>query len=375
MITGWHRPTKIIVHTDRIIHNIKEQQKRLPKDTEIYGVVKANGYGHGAVEVAKAALKAGVTGFCVSMLDEALQLKEAGIEAPILILNMLEADYLSLASENNIAVTCGNEMWLQSVLEKVAEVPLKTPLKIHLKIDSGMGRIGFFNEESLKKAYNEILQEPSLELEGIFTHFATADEKDETYFKHQLGIFDELLKSLPTLPKYVHSSNSATALWHQAGIGNLVRMGISMYGLNPSGNAIQEPFPLQPALELESALIQVKEVEKGTGLSYGMTYHAPEKEWIGTVPIGYADGWLRHLQGFSVLVEGKKCPIVGRICMDQMMILLPQEYPIGTKVTLIGENQGQEIHAQEVADYLETIHYEVCCQLSDRLPRVYKEKE
>lgn len=374
MITGWHRPTKIIVHTDRIIHNIQEQKKRLPKETEIYGVVKANGYGHGAVEVAKAALKAGVSGFCVSMLDEALQLRDAGITSPILVLNMLEPEYLHLASEHHLAITCGNEEWLQEVLAYLKENPLKEPVSLHLKIDSGMGRIGFFEKESLLKAYEEIKQANDLELEGIFTHFATADEEDFDYYNHQLQHFKALLEVIPVLPKYVHSSNSATALWHEAGVGNLVRMGISMYGLNPSGKALKETFPLQPALELESALIQVKEVDKGAKISYGKTYQAPETEWIGTIPIGYADGWLRGMQGFEVLVDGKKCPIVGRVCMDQLMILLPKKYPLGTKVTLIGENNGQKICAQDVADYLNTIHYEVCCQLSDRLPRVYQEK-
>lgn len=374
MITGWHRPTKIVVHTDRIIHNIQEQKKRLPKETEIYGVVKANGYGHGAVEVAKAALKAGVSGFCVSMLDEALQLRDAGITSPILILNMFEPKYLHLASEHHLAVTCGNEEWLQEVFAYLKDHPLKNPVSLHLKIDSGMGRIGFFEKDSLLKAYEEIKQANDLELEGIFTHFATADEEDFDYYNYQLQHFKSLLEVIPVLPKYVHSSNSAAALWHEAGVGNLVRMGISMYGLNPSGKALKETFPLQPALELESALIQVKEVDEGAKIGYGKTYQAPKTEWIGTVPIGYADGWLRGLQGFEVLVDGKKCPIVGRVCMDQLMILLPKKYPLGTKVTLIGENNGQKICVQDVADYLKTIHYEVCCQLSDRLPRVYQEK-
>lgn len=371
MITGWHRPTRILVHPKRITENILLQKKRLPQETEIFAVVKANGYGHGAVAVAKAALDAGVTGFCVALLDEALQLRENGITEPILILNMVDPRYISLAVENNLSITCGNWEWLSQLLKEVAVNPLKKPLQLHLKIDSGMGRIGFFEKESLKAAYEAILACESVELAGIFTHFATADEASTTYYQEQAEKFQTLLKSLPELPRYVHSSNSATALWHEAGIGNLVRMGVSMYGLNPSGHELTLPVPLKPAMELVSELIQVKKVPVGTGVSYGRTYVTKDEAIIGTVPIGYADGWLRKLQGFSLIVEGKKCPIIGRICMDQLMLLLPEAYPIGTPVTLVGENKGLEITMQDVADYLETIHYEVCCQLSDRIPRIY----
>lgn len=371
MITGWHRPTRILVHPKRITENILLQKKQLPKDTEVFAVVKANGYGHGAVAVAKAALDAGVTGFCVALLDEALQLRENGITEPILILNMIDPHYIPLAVENDLSITCGNWEWLSHLLKEVEANPLKKPLQLHLKIDSGMGRIGFFTEESLKKAYDAILASNSLALTGIFTHFATADEADVSYYEKQAHKFQTLLNSLPQLPRYVHSSNSATALWHQAGIGNLVRMGVSMYGLNPSGNELALPIPLKPAMELVSELIQVKKVPVKTGISYGKTYETESSAYIGTVPIGYADGWLRRMQGFSLLVEGNKCPIVGRVCMDQLMLLLPKAYPIGTPVTLIGESQGAEITLQDAADYLGTIHYEICCQLSDRIPRIY----
>lgn len=374
MITGWHRPTRVVVHTKRITDNVRWQLSQLPQGTEIFAVVKANGYGHGAVAVAQAAKAGGATGFCVALLDEALQLRSAGFTEPILILNMVDAHYLPLAIENNFMVTCGNLPWLKEVRDQLAANPKAGTLHLQLKIDSGMGRIGFAEEKNLLEAYNLITQDSQLDLQGVFTHFATADEEDATYYQEQLAKFEKLVAVLPERPRYVHSSNSATALWHHAGVGNVVRLGVSMYGLNPSGTALALDAPLKPALELVSELIQVKLVPSGQGISYGKTYTTPATEWIGTVPIGYADGWLRKMQGFHVLVAGVPCEIIGRVCMDQMMIRLPQEFPIGTKVTLIGENNGQRISVQAVAQHLGTIHYEVCCQLSDRIPRVYQEK-
>lgn len=371
MTPGYHRPTVLKIKLENITKNVSNHKKMLNNE-KIFAVIKANAYGHGAIPVAKAALEGGAEGFCVALLDEALELRRHGFLEPILVLNMVDALYLPLAAENNISITCGNEEWLEEALHFLKNNPLNNPVKLHLKIDSGMGRIGFFTKESLQEAYEKIQQAPRLFLEGIFTHFSTADEKDETYFNEQLEKFTQLLDVLPELPEYVHSSNSATSLWHKAGVGNLVRLGISMYGLNPSGKTLPLPFPLAPALSLESSLIQVKKVPKGTGVGYGKTYVTKKEEWIGTVPIGYADGWQRKMSGFSVLVKGKKCEIVGRVCMDQCMIRLPEEVSLGEKVTLIGKNSGEEITLQEVADHLETIHYEVACLLSDRLNRVYE---
>lgn len=152
----------------------------------------------------------------------------------------------------------------------------------------------------------------------------------------------------------------------------MIRFGIAMYGLNPSGRMLPEVYPLKPALSLVSELIHVKELSAGEGIGYGNTYTTTENEWIGTIPIGYADGWLRHLQGFSVLVDGQPCEIVGRICMDQCMIRLPRARTVGTQVTLIGQDHGADITLQMVADKLETIHYEVACTFSERMPREYK---
>ena len=376
MVVTYHRPTRAIIHRKAMKENIKNEVERLPKDVELFAVVKADGYGHGAVATAQVALAAGATGFCVATLDEAIELREAGITEPILVLSVVFPSYLSLVIDYDLSITVATKEWLleaQKVLNDLEETT-DAPIKIHIKADTGMGRIGFLTADEIKEAAAFIDASPDMIWEGLFTHFATADEQDTSYWHKQADRFNHVIESLDHLPRYVHSSNSATALWHDKEMpGNMIRYGIGMYGLNPSGHELPESYPLKPAMELVSELIQVKELPAGEGVGYGKTYDTPEKEWIGTVPIGYADGWVRKMQGFSLLVEGEFCEIVGRVCMDQLMIRLPREFKVGTKVTLVGRNKGQEITMQDVADKLGTIHYEVCCVLSERVPRIYQE--
>lgn len=366
-----HRPTKAVIHTQAITDNVKNEISRLPEGRELFAVVKANGYGHGAVASANAAKAGGATGFCVATIDEGIQLREAGITDPILILGVVDIAYLEIVSDYQLAFPVASEAWLVKATAKLSEVRLSNPLQVHLKVDTGMGRIGFLTPAAVQAAVKMIEDEPQMVWEGIFTHFATADQADAAYWQQQNQRFKAVLDTLVEFPRYIHVSNSATALWHEEPIGNMVRYGVALYGLNPSGIALSEPYPLYPALELVSQLVQVKFLAKGEGIGYGETYITPEGQWIGTVPIGYADGWLRKMQGFHVLVDGQFCEIVGRVCMDQIMILLPYEVPEGTRVTLIGANHGAEITMQAVADHLETIHYEVACLISERVPREY----
>ena len=235
-----------------------------------------------------------------------------------------------------------------------------------------MGRIGFQTPAELAQAVAALRQSKSpFDFEGIFTHFATADQADDTYFTHQLNQWKKLIAAVDELPKYVHVSNSATSLWHQACNGNMVRFGVALYGLNPSGRELSTPYPLHPALSLTAQLTFVKRLARGKSVSYGATYTADQDEWIGTVPIGYADGYERRLQGFHVLVDGEFCEIVGRVCMDQLMVRLPHEVPVGAKVTLVGTDGDNTITLQDIADYCGTIHYEIACGLATRVPRVY----
>ncbi|MGM9902710.1 alanine racemase [Enterococcus sp. 10A9_DIV0425] len=372
MVVAWHRPTKAIIHKKAITENVANEVSRL-SDKELFAVVKANGYGHGAVETAKAAEAGGASGFCVATLDEGIELREAGFVQPILVLNMVPVDALTLAVIHDLSITAGNEEWLEHVTGYLEERHLEHPLKLHLKVDTGMGRIGFRSSVEVNAAVNYLQNSSVLEWEGIFTHFSTADQADTSYWEKQNKRFLEVIENLPELPRYIHSSNSATALWHEQAPGNMIRYGVAMYGLNPSGHELAEVYPLRPALELVSELIQVKKLPAGEGISYGETYVTPKEEWIGTVPIGYADGWLRKMQGFSLLIEGVYCETVGRVCMDQLMVRLPYELPVGTKVTLIGQSGEEEITMQDVADQMETIHYEVACILGPRIPREYQE--
>lgn len=371
MAIAYHRPTKAIIHTEAIEKNVRQEVLRLGGEKELFAVVKADGYGHGAVEVAQAAKKGGATGFCVAVVDEGIQLREAGFTEPILVLGVVNIDSLELVTKYDLSITITSKDWLIQALNREPTETV-TPLKLHIKVDTGMGRIGFMTTTEILEVVKLIEASDAGVWEGIFTHFATADEVDQSYWQQQVAAFTDMLDQLPRMPRYVHTSNSATVLFHEAAVGNMIRFGVAMYGLNPSGHQLSSPYVLEPAMELISELVHVKELPAGYGVSYGKTYTTQESEWIGTVPIGYADGWLRKMQGFSLLVEGTPCEIVGRVCMDQLMIRLPKEYKVGTKVTLVGTNGNQTISLQDVADWLETIHYEVACTFSQRIPREYR---
>lgn len=372
MVVGNLRPATVTVDLAAIRHNVSEEIARLDGHTEMFAVVKADGYGHGAVPVAQACAEAGATGFCVALLDEALELRAAHFTQPILVLGITPANEAAIAAANDVSLTFGTLDWLKDAQADLAAHAHRN-LKVHIALDTGMGRIGFREEDDLAAAAQYLTAHAdSFTTEGVFTHFATADEKDTTYFHAQAKRFNELVAVLPKRPRYVHVSNSATSLWHAACNGNMIRFGVAIYGLNPSGRGIPEvPYPLQPALSLTSELTFVKQLHQGDAVSYGATYHASGDEWIGTIPLGYADGWLRRLQGFHVLVNGALCEIVGRVCMDQFMVRLPNKVSVGTKVTLVGSDQGTTISMQDVADYSRTIHYELCCILTQRLPRRY----
>ena len=360
-----HRPTYIEVDLSAISYNLGQVVAQLPAQTQVFAVVKANAYGHGVLPVAQTLL-AQVDGFCVSNIDEALELRQAGIEKDILVLGVVPTDVLDLAQAENLILTIASREWIEMV-----DKDLLNNLRFHIKVDTGMGRIGFLESKTIKEAL-AVLRQHGAKAEGIFTHFATADQADQAYFQKQLATFKQILSEIEELPELVHASNSATSIWHSDTVFNMVRLGDILYGLNPSGRELALPFPIKPALKLVSELVQVKVLEGGSSIGYGATYTSSEEEIIATVPIGYADGLIRRMQNFQVLVEGHLCPIVGRVSMDQITIRLPKPYPLGTKVTLIGQDGATGISAQDWADYVGTINYEVVCLLSDRIPRFYK---
>jgi len=367
---NFYRDTWAEINLDRIMYNVSQLKQRLSEQVQLMAVVKANAYGHGDEQVARAALEAGASYLAVAFLDEAIALRQKGITAPILVLGASRPEDTPVAVKNNISLTVFQYEWLQQAKGMLGE---GEKLIIHVKVDTGMGRIGVRSLEELNSIEELLRSTECFLFEGLYTHFATADELEEGYFRKQLSRFNEFLSSLKERPILVHASNSAAAFRFEDAAFNTVRFGIGMYGLTPSLEMEGIlPFLLQEAFSLHTKLIHVKRLEKGESVSYGATYTAEGQEWIGTLPIGYADGWIRKLNGQEVLVGGVRAPIVGRICMDQCMIRLPKELPIGTVVTLIGEQEKEFISVNEIAGKLETINYEVPCMITSRVPRKYK---
>ncbi|MEB1805774.1 MAG: alanine racemase [Bacillaceae bacterium] len=371
---SFYRDTWVEVNLDCIKENVRNIKASFQHKMDIMAVVKADGYGHGAVPVAEAALEAGASYLAVAVLDEAIQLRQADIKAPILVLGAIRPEDLEVAAKHDITITVFSAEWLERA-ETVYRGDKR--IKIHVKFDTGMGRIGIREEKEGKAVIELIKDDQRFEIEGIYTHFATADELCDVYFNKQHERFIQLISLLEEWKvdiSIIHCGNSATGLMHPEKAFNMFRLGISMYGLTPSMDIKDKlPVQLKEAFSLHSKLIQVKHVPPEEGISYGATYKTKEWEWIGTIPIGYADGWFRYhsTQNGTVLVDGQYVPFVGRICMDQCMVKLPYEIPVGSKVTLIGAQGDQMISVDDIAERLSTINYEIPCMIGPRIPRVY----
>ncbi len=367
----YFRPTKAMIDLQAIQQNVKNLKEFLQPNVQIIAVVKANAYGHGDVAVARAALEAGATILAVATPDEALHIRAHFEEPDILILGASPISFAPYAAQQRIILTAFASDWIQQAAPLLVNEEL--PLRLHIKVDSGMGRLGIRSEQELVELYETIQSTANVELDGIFTHFATADEENSTHFNQQVQFFEKCLSVMPLKPRLVHASNTAASLVKNSHLQyDAVRYGISLYGLSPSPYVESIlPFPLKPAFSLESELVHVKQIKAGESVGYGATFTAQTETWIGTIPIGYADGVIRKLGGQEVLVDGQKVPIVGRICMDQCMVALPKAYAIGEKVTLIGQQGQHVISIDEWATKLETINYEIPCIITARVPRIY----
>ncbi|MGM9931158.1 alanine racemase [Pradoshia sp.] len=371
MSNQFYRDTWAEVNLDHVQENIKAIKGLLPEETSIMAVVKANAYGHGDIQVAKAALGAGATSLAVAFLDEGIRLRELGVEVPILVLGSTRPSDAPIAAKYGIRVNVHSKSYVEEAL-KVLDGS-ERPLYIHIKVDTGMSRLGIRTKEEMKDLEYILQNQNKIQVEGVFTHFAKADEIELDHSENQLTKFISILHSMDTLPPMIHTSNSAASMRMPEAYFNMVRVGIAMYGLSPSPEIKDElPVNLKPALSLYTKVKQVKQIHEGDTVSYGGTYEAKGEEWIATLPIGYADGWIRKLSGQNVLIKGKKAPIVGRICMDQCMVKLDEPVEEDAVVTLIGTDGNEAITADELAEKLETINYEITCQLSSRIPRVYK---
>jgi alanine racemase len=371
-VGNYYRDTWVEIDLDSISENIYSLKSIISEEVLMIAVIKANAYGHGALQVAKCALKAGVNYLAVAFLDEAISLRYSGIIAPIIVLGACRYRDIKIAASYNITLTIISYEWLLKAKEFLDN---NDSVKFHIKVDTGMNRLGIKSMEEIRNIESHIKKDERFIFEGIYTHFATADDLSNNFIDVQRQRFIKIIKSLKKKPRLIHCSNSAAVFrQHYETIFNAVRIGIAMYGLSPSED-IKEvlPFTLKESFSLHSRITHVKKIEIGENVSYGQTYKAKEIERIGTLPIGYADGLLRNLHGFEVIVSGIKAPIVGRICMDQCMIRVPEFVRIGTRVTIIGKQLDKLISINEIAEKLKTINYEVPCIISQRVPRLYIE--
>ncbi|WP_126425054.1 alanine racemase [Brevibacillus marinus] len=372
------RDTWIEVDLDAIGANVRAFREHIPASAAIMAVVKADGYGHGAVHVAREALASGADSLAVAMLDEALVLRRAGIQAPILVLGYTPVDAVQQAIEWDVALTVYHASWVEEVVRCWQPGAGSQRLAVHIKVDTGMGRLGVRTEAELREVAEAVAASPLLSWEGIYTHFACADEPDPTHVKGQHQRFRELLDGLRAqgfaLPK-VHCCNSAAATVFPEWAYDAIRLGISLYGLAPSAYLRQQGIVrLTPALTLKTKIAHVKTADEPLTISYGATYTAKPGEQIATLPIGYADGFSRLLSNRgTALHNGRRVPIVGRVCMDQTMVRIDAgDARVGDEVVLYGRQGSEEITLDEVAELLGTINYEVACMLNYRIPRVYR---
>lgn len=352
-------------------HNLKNIRALLAPQTRFCAVVKADAYGHGMVPVAQEAVKAGADYLAVAQVEEALTLRTAGFIIPILILGYTTPAQSRLVVRDSLTQTIFN-IEQAEILSAEAVATGKT-VKIHVKIDTGMGRLGISLEE-VADFFVKISALPNLIIEGAFTHFATADSKDKTYTRKQFSAFIKALEVVKALGIHIpirHCANSAATLDLQEMHLDMVRCGIIVYGLTPFDET-SLPFKLKPALSLKARIVMLKEVPAGTSLSYGCTFVTKKKSFIATLPLGYADGWSRLLsgRGAEIMHNGQRALVVGRICMDHCLADVSDLESVkeGDEVLFFG---GDELTVNEVAAKLGTINYEIVCNLGPRVPRIY----
>lgn len=362
------------IHLDRIEANMKAMQANLTPGTKMFGVVKADGYGHGAIPVAKT-IDPYVFAYAVATAEEAFQLRRHGITKDILILGVVPSGlYKEIICQN----ICATVFQLERA-KQLSELALSLNMKarVHIAVDTGMSRIGFTSTETSADVVKAISELSGIEICGMFTHFARADEFDKTYAAEQIRrfrAFGAMLKERKVEIPITHCSNSAGIMDIREANMDAVRAGITIYGLYPSDEVKKEDMKIWPAMELKSFVTYVKEIEAGSAVSYGGTFVAEKDMMIGTVGIGYADGYPRNASGKGhVLICGKKVPILGRVCMDQLMIDLTEvpEAKEGDEVTLLGRDGEMEITMEELAESCGGFHYEIPCVIGKRVPRVF----
>jgi alanine racemase len=365
--------TYATVDLDAIEHNVRALAAHTTA-REIFAVVKSNAYGHGAVQVAETALNSGATRLAVGRVDEAWQLRSGGIHAPILVMCYTVPAEAETIVEQNLMATVISLESAEALSHRA--VALGRTVGVHVKVDTGMGRFGLLPEGEVLPYLAALEKLPNLEIEGIFTHFATADSHDKSYAHQQFALFQEILKMVEEAGHSIpvrHAANSAATLDLPETHLDAVRPGIALYGMYPSEEVSRE-VPLRPALTLKSHVGRVRTLPAGSSVSYGRTFIAKGPTTVANIPVGYGDGYHRALSNKgAVLIGGQKAPIVGRVCMDQFVVNVSHIPGVaeGDEVVLIGSQGDERITPEEVAALAGTINYEVTTGLLQRIPRLF----
>ncbi len=365
------RPTWADIDSDAFARNCATVAKRLPAGSGLIAVMKADAYGHGAVELAKCCTPDRVSMIAVILLEEALELQDAGITTPILIMGPLTGHQVGIAAERGmVAGVPGPEE-----LEAAAAVARDRDVTIHLKLDSGMGRMGSTRDD-LSRVVEILRASPRLKLEAIYTHFANSGDRADPFTDEQTANFDAMVEELRaagiSAPRH-HRANSAATMRGLARPGELVRAGISLYGGEALDNGVSR---LDPVMRWRTEIMRLKTLPQGHAVGYGMTFHAPRPTRVATLPVGYADGYNRLLSNRGeVLVRGRRAPVIGRVSMDLVTIDVTDiaEAELGEEVVLLGSQGEETITAEEIAAKIGTISHEVFCSVSARVPRVYRD--
>ncbi len=377
--------TRAYVNLNALVNNFTAIKQKVGPSVKIMGVIKANACGHGIVPVAKTLIQEGASFLAVARINEAIALRENGITTPILLFGSIAEEQMGYAARNDIRISVSSLAFAKKMNQILADQNLRA--KVHIKIDTGMTRLGLFpdyfqdqeKEPEMETAVQDIMKMAELgniDLEGIYTHFACADEVDKTHANRQFSLFEKVIKALKEkgVDLLVHASNSAAVIDLPHTYCDMVRPGIMLYGVYPSDEVDHDAVALEPVMEIRSKVIHVKEVPKGVSIGYGYTHTTDKPTRIATIPIGYADGYSRLLSSKGrMLVRGHSAPIVGRVCMDITMIDVGHVPGVteGDEVVILGSQGKETITADEIAGLTGTIGYEVLASLTERIPRIY----
>ncbi len=367
------RSTRAVIDLGAIEHNVAEVRRLVGERVEILAVVKADGYGHGAVMTARACERAGAALLGVALVREGVELRRAGIDLPILVQCCAEKSEIGPIIEYGLMPTIASLDFARELSREASNVG--AAVLVHADVDTGMGRIGFGLETAAARI-GEVAKLPGLELDGVYTHFSTSEIEDDPWTLQQLEKFEALITELSDMgisPPRLHAANSGATINYSTAHLTLARPGLMLYGVYPD-RGLEKKADLKPALRLETSIVFLKDVPAGTPLGYGRGFVAPADMRVGTANVGYADGYAWRLSGkASALVRAKRVPVLGRVSMDQLLFDVSSvpDVEIGDTITLIGQDGAERISAEDVAEWAGTIPYEVLCGISKRVPRVY----